>query len=239
METAEVPTTAFRPPPITPVKEPTLPPHDVPPETPMVTEPLGTPRMRPSAQPERVQVIACKSQMKRGNTVSGNRKLVMRNLRISVLSPLSKRISICLSRWRRVVYEYTLLIGRRPWNDVVLRLSTIYALASRFVVFWWRRIPDRREIEHRQIAMSQFVENLEDLLPKTYVGTFDTFVEDLFKNESALSNPLVGLNLKLAEATKDASDAISDTFAAATSQMPGRMGSGTSMREDLEKDADK
>lgn len=38
-------------------------------------------------------------------------------------------------------------------------------LIGRFLIFWWLRLPDRREIEHRQIAASQYVESLEELLP--------------------------------------------------------------------------
>lgn len=48
-----------------------------------------------------------------------------------------------------------LILSGLRWTELILK----------FLLYWWYRLPDRREVEHRQIAASQYVESLDELLP--------------------------------------------------------------------------
>eukprot|EP01069_Polyplicarium_translucidae_P001881 Polyplicarium_translucidae@DN1838_c0_g1_i3.p1 len=105
-------------------------------------------------------------------------------------------------------------------------ISSLFLAADfflKYILHWWQRLPDRREVEHRQIVMSQFVEKLEEMLPRTYKGTVESYLDEIFRHDHLQQNPLATLNIKFAEATKDASDAISDTIAMAAAQLPSSM----------------
>lgn len=83
---------------------------------------------------------------------------------------------------------------------------------GRFLVNWWLRLPDRREIEHRQIAASQFVESLDQLLPghipspstgqggtkREATDDVERFLDEYFKQSCPSRNPISGLmNIRL------------------------------------------
>ncbi|EZG43844.1 putative transmembrane protein [Gregarina niphandrodes] len=51
----------------------------------------------------------------------------------------------------------------------------------KFIIYWLCRLPDRREIEHRQICATQWLsEDMDDLLPPSAIESFDVYVENLY-----------------------------------------------------------
>lgn len=67
---------------------------------------------------------------------------------------IARRIIVCTPRPLCNIMRYVLLV-----------FLHIVDINLRFFVHWWMRLPDRREIEHRQIAASQYVSSLSSLLP--------------------------------------------------------------------------
>eukprot|EP00917_Polyrhabdina_sp_WS-2016_P024254 GHVP01052577.1.p1 GENE.GHVP01052577.1~~GHVP01052577.1.p1 ORF type:complete len:896 (+),score=159.39 GHVP01052577.1:179-2689(+) len=59
--------------------------------------------------------------------------------------------------------------GPKPESDgtksIIRRSLKLLGDCLSYPIFWWQRLPDRREIEHRQIACSQFVCDLKDIVP--------------------------------------------------------------------------
>jgi len=70
----------------------------------------------------------------------------------------------------KIVLEVVVSHLARVFALILSRVFFCLESIALFVYFWWLRLPDRREIEHREIAAAQFVETLEDLLPKKTTG---------------------------------------------------------------------
>lgn len=78
-------------------------------------------------------------------------------------------------------------------------------LFTRLPLYWWFRLPDRREIEHRQIAALQFIETLEDLIPdRTNASSVDDHLNEHFKQLYA-SRTRIGdlMNIRLVSITPE------------------------------------
>lgn len=106
----------------------------------------------------------------------------------------------------------------RPLGQIAgllfIRIIRWVDVMGRFLYYWWLRLPDRREIEHRQIAACQFVESLDQLLPRPSIispsagaqpgvdyarGTeVERYLDEYFKQSYVNRNPISGLmNIRL------------------------------------------
>lgn len=120
-------------------------------------------------------------------------------------------------------------VGQAVLRRVIRVLAFVAAGVLRYVDIWyrllwnwWIRLPDRREIEHRQIAAAQYVESLGTLLPYGAEGAsspslspmverytereVDLYLKNRFRQASGYGkNPIAGFmgGLRLAAASAD------------------------------------